>query len=89
MNTLYWIWSIILSISILLVLTRFIKGPTLPDRVISLDMFTTITTGLLVLISFFLNNYILLDVSLVYAVLAFISVLIMARYLESTNAEGK
>jgi len=89
MNTLYWIWSIILSISILLVLTRFIKGPTLPDRVISLDMFTTITTGLLVLISLFLNNYILLDVSLVYAVLAFISVLIMARYLESTNEEGK
>lgn len=89
MNTLYWIWSIILSISILMVLTRFIKGPTLPDRVISLDMFTTITTGLLVLISFFLNNYILLDVSLVYAVLAFISVLIMARYLESTNEEEK
>ncbi len=89
MNTLYWIWSIILSISILMVLTRFIKGPTLPDRVIALDMFTTITTGLLVLISFFLNNYILLDVSLVYAVLAFISVLIMARYLESTNEEEK
>ncbi len=89
MNTLYWIWSIILSISVLMVLTRFIKGPTLPDRVISLDMFTTITTGLLVLISFFLNNYILLDVSLVYAVLAFISVLIMARYLESTNEEEK
>ncbi len=89
MNTLYWIWSIILSVSILMVLTRFIKGPSLPDRVISLDMFTTITTGLLVLISFFLNNYILLDVSLVYAVLAFISVLIMARYLESTNEEGK
>ncbi len=89
MNTLYWIWSIILSISILMVLTRFIKGPALPDRVISLDMFTTITTGLLVLISFFLNNYILLDVSLVYAVLAFISVLIMARYLESTNEEEK
>ncbi len=89
MNTLYWIWSIILSISVLMVLTRFIKGPALPDRVISLDMFTTITTGLLVLISFFLNNYILLDVSLVYAVLAFISVLIMARYLESTNEEEK
>lgn len=89
MNTLYWIWSIILSISILLVLARFIKGPSLPDRVISLDMFTTITTGLLVLISFFLNNYVLLDVSLVYAVLAFISVLIMARYLESSNEEGK
>lgn len=89
MNTLYWIWSIILSISILLVLTRFIKGPSLPDRVISLDMFTTITTGLLVLISFFLNNYILLDVSLVYAVLAFISVLIMARYLESTSKGEK
>ncbi|NIA23376.1 MAG: cation:proton antiporter [Proteobacteria bacterium] len=85
MTILIWIWSIILSISIILVIYRCVKGPSLPDRVIALDMFTTITTGLLVLIAHFLNNYILLDVSLVYALLAFISVIAIARYLESSK----
>ncbi len=87
MNIWIWIWSIILAISIILVLIRCIKGPSLPDRVIALDMFTTITTGLLVLIAYFLDSYVLLDISLVYAVLAFISVISIARYLESEKGE--
>ncbi len=84
-----WTWSIILSISILMVVIRFLKGPSLPDRVIALDMLTTITTGLLVLIAVFIDNYILLDISLVYAVLAFVSVIVIARYLEAGKGDTK
>ena len=88
-NPLIWIWSVILSFAIFSVLLRFLKGPTLPDRVIALDMLTTITTGVLVLISVFIDNYVLLDISLVYAILAFVSVIVMARYLESGKGGEK
>ena len=82
-----WIWSAVLAVAIILVLVRCIKGPSLPDRVIALDMFTTITTGLLVLVAYFADSYILLDISLVYAVLAFVSVISIARYLESEKGK--
>ncbi len=83
------IWSIILAFAVFLAFLRFLKGPSLPDRVIALDMLTTITTGLLVLISVFIDNYVLLDISLVYAVLAFVSVIVIARYLEGSKGEEK
>ena len=82
MNTLYSIWFLILGLSILLVLARFIMGPKIQDRVISLDMFTTITSGGLVLLSALMRSSLLLDISLVYAILSFVSVLLVARYLE-------
>jgi len=83
-----WIWSGLFALSVALVLIRCIKGPSLPDRVIALDMFTTITTALMVVIALFLDSYILLDISLAYAVLAFISVVAIARYLESESEAG-
>jgi len=82
MNTLYIIWFMILGISVLLVMARFIIGPKIQDRVIALDMFTTITSGALVLLSSLMGSPMLLDISLVYAILSFVSVLAVARYLE-------
>jgi multicomponent Na+:H+ antiporter subunit F len=88
-NSWIWVWSSILSFAVFLVFLRFLKGPTLPDKVIALDMLTTITTGVLVLISVFIDNYVLLDISLVYAVLAFVSVIVVARYLEADKGGKK
>ncbi len=66
----------------LLCLLRSARGPTTPDRVVGVDGMVTITTALLVLLGFMLHRRIYLDVSLVYAVLAFVGVLVIARYLE-------
>jgi len=77
------IWLAVLAIAVLLIVVRFIKGPILQDRVISLDMFTTVTTGLLVLLAHKAGSSILLDISLVYAILSFASVLVISRFLDS------
>jgi len=66
----------------LLCLLRAARGPTTADRVVGVDGMVTITTALLVLLGFLLHRRIYLDVSLVYAVLAFVGVLVIARYLE-------
>ncbi len=63
-------------------LARAALGPTTSDRVVGVDGTVTITIALLVLLASFFDRYIYLDVALVYAVLGFIGVLAVARYME-------
>lgn len=63
-------------------LLRLIKGKELENRIVALDILTTIVTALLVLLSHVYDNALLLDVALVYAVLSFTAVVAAARYLE-------
>ncbi len=69
-------------LAVLMSVWRIIKGPTISDRIVGLDASTTITMVLLVMIGFFSNRYIYLDVSLVYGILAFLGVVALARYFE-------
>ena len=72
----------IIGAGVFLCFLRMIKGPTLPDRAVALDALSTITISLLVLLAYIFKRYIYLDVSLVYAVLAFIGSIVIARFLE-------
>lgn len=65
-----------------LAIIRIIIGPTLPDRAVGLDTATTITIALIVLIAQLFHSVILLDVAMVYALLSFLSVISVGRYLE-------
>jgi len=67
---------------IILGIIRLIKGKELENRVVAIDTVTTMITGVLVIFAHISNNSLLLDVALVYAILAFISVVAIARYLE-------
>jgi len=61
---------------------RFVKGPTAGDRTVALDTITTISVAGLVLLAYIFERFIYIDVALVYAVLGFIGVIVIARYLE-------
>jgi multicomponent Na+:H+ antiporter subunit F len=61
---------------------RFVKGPTAADRTVALDTMTTISVAGLVLLGYMFQRFIYLDVALVYGVLGFIGVIVIARYLE-------
>jgi len=67
---------------VLLCMARAAQGPTTSDRIVGVDGMITITTALLVLLGLLLKRRLYVDVSLVYAVLAFVGVLVIARYLE-------
>ncbi|NOX87373.1 MAG: cation:proton antiporter [Chlorobi bacterium] len=69
-------------VGLLLAAIRFIKGPTAGDRTVALDTLTTILVAGLVLLGYVFGRYIYLDVALVYGVLGFIGVIVIARYLE-------
>jgi multicomponent Na+:H+ antiporter subunit F len=72
----------IISLGALFGLIRFIKGPTTSDRVVALDTLSAMLIAVLVLLAFIFNRYIYIDVSLIYAVLGFIGIITIARYLE-------
>jgi multicomponent Na+:H+ antiporter subunit F len=72
----------LIAISVLLCTFRMLAGPSSADRAMSVDTLATVTISLLVILSFVFKRYIYLDVALVYAVLAFIGSVVIARYLE-------
>lgn len=79
------IWLVFFSFiaaGIALCLARAALGPTTPDRVVGVDGMVTISIALMVLLASFFDRAIYLDVALVYAVLGFIGVVAVARYLE-------
>lgn len=74
--------GILIIAGLVLSIFRLIKGKELENRIVAIDIITTIVTALLVLLSHVYDNALLLDVALVYAVLSFTAVVAAARYLE-------
>ena len=82
MNTLNLIYLIIVSVAIVFAIVRMIAGPDVTNRVVGLDVLTTITIALFVFFAMIFGRYIYIDVALVYGLLAFIGVLVIARFIE-------
>lgn len=61
---------------------RLALGPTATDRVAAIDMLTIICISIISLYALVADRFIYLDAALVYAVLSFLGVLAVARYLE-------
>lgn len=67
-------------------LLRMFIGPTVPDRVVAADTLATLTTVILIWIAHDFANPIYLDIALVYGVLAFVSVVVIARVIEGEQS---
>jgi multicomponent Na+:H+ antiporter subunit F len=72
----------LIGIGVLFALLRLIIGPSAFDRVVGLDTFNVIITGLIVFIAYFLKSSLYLDIAIVYAILSFLETIIFARFLE-------
>jgi len=71
----------LLAVAAILCIVRFIKGPTVPDRVIAIDAMNSLVIGIIVLLSLYFSNSLFLDIAIVYAILAFIGNLAISKYL--------
>jgi len=72
----------ILIISVILVFIRLFKGPSLVDRVIALDLVITIGIALITVYSIRSNEAILLDVAMIFALIAFLGTIAFSFYLD-------
>jgi len=73
---------LILGAAALLALYKLATFKEASKKVLVLDVLTTLITGVLVILSLVFDSSFLLDIALVYAILSFAAVLLVARYLE-------
>lgn len=74
----------IMLLALVLTFVRFIIGPSLVDRTIAFDVLTVNSLGLMGLIALFENRQIYLDVNIIYALLSFIAVVVVGKYLRKS-----
>lgn len=79
---LYFIILPVLAISVLLIFVRFVKGPSLSDRVVSLDLLITSGVGIIAVYSIITNQAAFLDIAMVVALIAFLGTVAFSYYLE-------
>ena len=82
----YYVVTIATLITMALALVRAVLGPTVYDRVLSVNMFGTKTVLLIALGGHALGWHSYLDVALLYGVLAFVGVVALARAIEGDKA---
>ena len=71
-----------LSVAACLTFIRLAKGPTLPDRVIAIDLICVVLMCLLVVMAGVTAQQAFLDVAMVVALISFVGTVAYARYIE-------
>jgi multicomponent Na+:H+ antiporter subunit F len=73
---------VLLILAALLALIRLLKGPTLPDRVVALDLISVIVMCFIALFSMMSRVPIYLDIVVALAFVSFLGVLAFAQFIE-------
>ena len=80
--------AIVVIINALVCLYRVIKGPTIQDRVLAINVVGSKTLIILVLVAFIFKSSIYLGVAILLVLLNFIVIVIVSRYLEVYGREA-
>ncbi len=72
----------IIVLAVIISFIRFVKGPAVTDRILSLDVITVMITAMLVLLSLLFDRSIYIDVALMFGVVGFVGVVVFGRFLE-------
>ena len=88
-NIVYTVALILLGLALIAALVRAIRGPRTADRVVGINMAGTLTIMALALLSRLLEQDWLLDVALIYAMISFISVVVLTQIFVNVHLERK
>jgi multicomponent Na+:H+ antiporter subunit F len=71
----------ILILALLLTIVRLVRGPTLADRILALDLITILAVGFIAAIAIRTGFSLYLDIAISIGLLGFLSTIALARYL--------
>jgi multicomponent Na+:H+ antiporter subunit F len=77
-----WIVLPLLYGAMALAFVRLVRGPTLADRIVAFDLIAATVAGIIVISGILENRPVLIDVTTIWAVIAFLSVIGFAYYIE-------
>lgn len=75
---------IFLSITIFLCMYRSIKGPTIADRIISINVINTKVITIIIAVSFIYHETYFIDVALVYALVGFTASILISKIIKES-----
>jgi len=78
---------IVLVVAVVLAFIRLVFGPSLPDRVVALDLIATLLVGLIAVYAIATDEAIILRVAMVVALFNFIGTIAFAYYLQMRGQE--
>jgi multicomponent Na+:H+ antiporter subunit F len=82
MNIIHTITMGLLALGAIIGTVALLKTRYPVEKMVALDVITTLMTGLLLVISLIFNRPFILDIAIVYAILSFGAVMVVARYTE-------
>jgi multicomponent Na+:H+ antiporter subunit F len=71
-----------LGVALLVAFIRLVKGPTLPDRIVAMDLFGVLVVGVIVVLSGWSGVRATLDAAIVIALVGFLGTIAYATYVE-------
>ena len=81
---------IVLSVLILLAVIKSIIGPKVADRIVSVNMVSTMVLMILCVLTVWFNNEgYLADVSLIYVLISFVAIIVLANVFVNVNMRSK
>ncbi len=70
---------IFLAVALFLCLIRAIKGPRIADRIVAVNMMGTMVMVIMTALSLMLKENYLVDISLIYAMISFLAVVVITK----------
>ena len=77
----------ILGVALLVAFIRLVKGPTLPDRIVAMDLIGVLVIGLIVVLGASTGVRETLDAAIVIALIGFVATVAYATYVERGHPE--
>ncbi len=74
--------------AIFLAFWRLVRGPSLPDRVIALDVIASLSLGMIVVYAISADQPIYVDAAIALALIAFLGTVAFAQYIERRARDG-
>lgn len=71
----------LLSLAFVFAFIRMVRGPSLPDRVVALDLMSTAAMGVIAVYAISTDEPVFLDVAIILALVAFLGTIAFAYYL--------
>jgi multicomponent Na+:H+ antiporter subunit F len=73
---------LVLSLGLILTFIRLVRGPSLPDRIVALELTATLVLGVIAVYAIGTDEPALIDVAIALALVAFLGAVALARYAE-------
>lgn len=70
----------LLSLSLILALYRIVRGPTLPDRIMGLDLLIALVIGYIAVIAIRTGYMLYVDIAIALGLVGFLSTIAFARF---------